>query len=135
MTKHLPEDYFQPEFQNLGLEPVYGSELNASLGQTTILGYRPRNQRYKLGVDKSYGLFADMSQDLSHFINHTDVNRLPAVGQAGVNFAWFKLKPSDLDGITTSDWDGTWSTDQFYGQTVFGATIIQYMSVHGQPSL
>lgn len=135
LTKHLPEDYFQPEYQNLGLEPVYGSELNATLGQTTILGYRPRNQRYKLGVDKSYGLFADMTEDLSHFINHTDVNRLPAVGQAGVNFAWFKLKPSDLDGITTSDWDGTWSTDQFYGQTVFGATIIQNMSVHGQPSL
>lgn len=135
LTKHLPEDYFQPEFQNLGLEPVYGSELNANLGQSTILGYRPRNQRYKLGVDKSYGLFADMQEDLSHFINHTDVNRLPAVGQSGVNFAWFKLKPSDLDGITTSDWDGTWSTDQFYGQTVFGATIIQNMSVHGQPSL
>ena len=135
LTKHLSEDYFQPEYQNLGLEPVYGSELNASLGQSTILGYRPRNQRYKLGVDKSYGLFADMSEDLSHFINHTDVNRLPAVGQAGVNFAWFKLKPSDLDGITTSNWDGSWSTDQFYGQTVFGATIIQNMSVHGQTSL
>lgn len=135
LVKHLPEDYFVPEYQNLGLEPVYGQELNYSLGQTTILGYRPRNQRYKLGIDKSYGLFADMTQDLSMFINHTDVSRLPAVGQNGVNYGWFKMKPSDLDGITVSSYDGTWSTDQFFGQVVFGCTSIQNMSVHGQPSL
>lgn len=135
LVKHLPEDYFVPEFQNLGLEPVYGQELNYSLGQSTILGYRPRNQRYKLGIDKSYGLFADVTQDLSMFINHTDVSRLPAVGQNGVNYGWFKMKPSDLDGITVSSYDGTWSTDQFFGQVVFGCTSIQNMSVHGQPSL
>lgn len=135
LVKHLPEDYFVPEFQNMGLEPVYGQEFNVSLGQSTVLGYRPRNQRYKLGVDKSYGLFADMSQDLSHFINHTDVSRIPAVGQSGVSYAWFKLKPSDLDGITAVSYDGSWSTDQFFGQAVFGCTSIQNMSVHGQPSL
>lgn len=135
LVKHLPEDYFVPEFQNLGLEPVYGQEFNVSLGQSTVLGYRPRNQRYKLGVDKSYGLFADMSQDLSHFINHTDVSRIPAVGQSGVSYAWFKLKPSDLDGIMSVSYDGSWSTDQFVGQVVFGCTSIQNMSVHGQPSL
>lgn len=135
LVKHLPEDYFVPEFQNMGLEPVYGQELNYSLGQSTVLGYRPRNQRYKLGIDKSYGLFADITQDLSMFINHTDVSRLPAVGQSGVNYGWFKMKPSDLDGITVSSYDGTWSTDQFFGQAVFGCTSIQNMSVHGQPSL
>ena len=135
LTKHLPEDYFVPEYQNLGLEPVYGQELNYSLGQSTILGYRPRNQRYKLGIDKSYGLFADMTQDLSMFINHTDVSRLPAVGQNGVNYGWFKMKPSDLDGITVASYDGTWATDQFFGQAIFGCTSIQNMSVHGQPSL
>lgn len=135
LTKHLPEDYFQPEFQNLGLEPVYGSEFNQSLGQSTILGYRPRNQRYKLGIDKSYGLFADVSQDLSMFINHTDVGRVVPVGASGVNYSWFKVKPSDLNGVLTAEYDGTWSTDQFYGQTIFGCTVNQNMSVHGQPSL
>ena len=135
LVKHLPEDYYQPEFQNLGLEPVYGQEFNASLGQSTVLGYRPRNQRYKLGVDKSYGLFADIGQDLSMFINHTDVGRLPAVGQSGVNYAWFKVNPSDLDGVMSVAYDGTWHTDQFFGQTIFGCTVIQNMSVHGQPSL
>ena len=59
LTKHLPEDYFVPEYQNLGLEPVYGMEFNKTLGTGTVLGYRPRNQRYKLGIDKSYQLFAD----------------------------------------------------------------------------
>ena len=135
LTKHLPEDYFVPEFMNMGLEPVYGLEFNQSLGQSTILGFRPRNQRYKLGIDKSYGLFAYTGSDLSMFINHTDIGRIPNVGQSGVNYAWFKVNPSDLDDITEVAYDGTMNTDQFFGQTIFGATIIQNMSVHGQPSL
>ena len=135
LRKALPEDYFVPEYQNLGLEPVYGEELALGLGQNTILGYRPRNQRYKLGVDKSYGLFADTNVDMSHFINHTEVGRIPSVGVSGVGYNWFKVNPHDLDGIVSVDYDGTWSTDQFFGQTIFGATMIQNMSVHGQPSL
>lgn len=135
LRKALPEDYFVPEYQNLGLEPVYGEELSLSLGQTTVPGFRPRNQRYKLGIDKSYGLFSDVSTDMSHFINHTDVGRLPSVGQSGVGFNWFKVNPHDLDSIMSVIYDGSWSTDQFFGQTIFGATMIQNMSVHGQPSL
>lgn len=135
LRKALPEDYFVPEYQNMGLEPVFGEELSLSLGQTTVPGFRPRNQRYKLGVDKSYGLFSDVSMDMSHFINHTDVNRLPSVGSSGVGFNWFKVNPHDLDSIMSVVYDGKWTTDQFFGQTIFGATMIQNMSVHGQPSL
>lgn len=135
LTKHLPEDYFQPEFMDMGLEPVYGYEFSQSLGSSTILGYRPRNQRYKLGIDKSYGLFADTSQDLSMFVNHTDMHRLPVVGQKGVNYAWFKMQPSDLDSIMAKLYDGTWSSDQIFGQTLFSCVVNQNMSVHGQPSL
>lgn len=135
LTKHLPEDYFQPEFMDMGLEPVYGYEFSQSLGSQTILGYRPRNQRYKLGIDKSYGLFADTSQDLSMFVNHTDMHRLPIVGQKGVNYAWFKMQPSDLDSIMAKLYDGTWSSDQIFGQTLFSCVVNQNMSVHGQPSL
>ena len=99
LSKHLPEDYFQPEFQDLGLEPVYGSEFNQNLTDATILGYRPRNQRYKIGIDKNYLLFMDNTQDLSMFINHTDVGRIPANGSLGVPYAWFKVKPSDTLGV------------------------------------
>lgn len=135
LIKHLPEDYFQPEFQNLGLEPVYGLELNQSLGTSTLLGFRPRNQRYKLGVDKSYGLFADIGSDLSMFINHTDVARIPTVGQQGVSYSWFKVAPNDLDQVARVAFDGTMQTDHFFGQTIFGCTVNQNMTVHGQPSL
>lgn len=135
LSKHLPEDYFQPEFQDLGLEPVYGSEFNQTLTDATILGYRPRNQRYKIGIDKNYLLFMDMQQDLSMFINHTDVGRIPANGSTGVPYSWFKVKPSDLNGIMRVNFNGQWNTDQFITDCEFGFTCIQNMSVHGQPKL
>ena len=133
LTKFLPEDYFQPEFQDLGLEPIYGYEYNRSLGSTIVMGYRPRNQRYKLGIDKNYGLFMDMQQDMSMFINHTDIGRIPS--SSGLSFGWFKVQPTDLNGIMRVDFDGSWSTDQFITQCEFGFTCVQNMSVHGQPKL
>lgn len=133
LVKHLREDYFQPEFQDLGLEPVYGAEFSRSTGYSLIMGYHPRNQRYKLSIDKNYGLFMDMNSDMSMFINHTDVGRIPS--SSGVNYSWFKVRPTDLNGIMRVDFDGSWSTDQFITDCEFGCTAIQNMSVHGQPSL
>ena len=133
LTKFLPEDYFQPEFQDLGLEPIYGYEFSRSLGSSIVMGYRPRNQRYKLSMDKNYGLFMDMTQDLSMFINHTDVGRLPS--SSGLPYTWFKVQPTDLNGIMRVDFDGSWATDQFINQCEFGFTCVQNMSVHGQPKL
>lgn len=133
LTKHLREDYFQPEFQDLGLEPVVGSEFNGTVSDEIVLGFRPRNQRYKLSIDKSYGLFMDMEQDMSMFVNHTDVGRIPT--ESGLNAWWFKVRPSDLNGIMRVNYDGNWNTHQFFGETEFGFTCVQNMSVHGQPSL
>lgn len=133
LTKHLREDYFQPEFQDLGLEPVVGSEFNGTVSDEIVLGFRPRNQRYKLSIDKSYGLFMDMEQDMSMFVNHTDVGRIPT--ESGLSAWWFKVRPSDLNGIMRVNYDGNWNTHQFFGETEFGFTCVQNMSVHGQPSL
>lgn len=133
LTKHVREDYFQPEFQDLGLEPVYGAEFSRSAGYSIIMGYHPRNQRYKIGIDKNYGLFSDINSDMYQFINHTDVGRIPTGN--GVNYSWFKVRPTDLNGVMRVDFDGSWATDQFITDCEFGCTAIQNMSIHGQPSL
>lgn len=133
LVKHVREDYFQPEFENLGLEPVYAQELARDTGQSIVMGYRPRNSRYKLGIDKSYGLFADVDSDMSMFVNHTDVGRIPE--SSGLSSSWFKVQPIDLNGVMRVDYNGEWETHQFITDCEFGCICNQNMSVHGQPSL
>lgn len=62
ITKLSRNEFFQPEFENLGLEPVYQWEIQREeFGQVNhnniIYGYRPRNQVYKLAPDLNYGMF------------------------------------------------------------------------------
>lgn len=142
--KFTREDLFNPEFMDLGLRPVTLKEVytplqGATLAQlNTILGYVPRDQEYKLGIDENHGLFKE-TQQLSIFTNHTNtalVQRGHTLGTAGVNASWFKMAPSDLDSIFVTVYDADdQSTDQFFGNIEFKFISRQNMSVHGQPRL
>lgn len=142
--KFTREDLFNPEFMDLGLRPVTLKEVytplqGATLAQlNTILGYVPRDQEYKLGIDENHGLFKE-TQQLSIFTNHTNtalVQRGHTLGTAGVNASWFKMSPSDLDSIFVTAYDADdQSTDQFFGNIEFKFISRQNMSVHGQPRL
>lgn len=142
--KFTREDLFNPEFMDLGLRPVTLKEVytplqGATLAQlNTILGYVPRDQEYKLGIDENHGLFKE-TQQLSIFTNHTNtalVQRGHTLGTAGVNASWFKMAPSDLDSIFVTAYDADdQSTDQFFGNIEFKFISRQNMSVHGQPRL
>lgn len=55
-TKSEQMDFFQPDFDNLGLSPVFGFELDSRLGNS-VLGYTARYHEYKSSVDKVHGEF------------------------------------------------------------------------------
>ena len=143
--KFTREDIFNPEFMDLGLRPITVKEVytptssSTTLAQlNTILGYVPRDQEYKLGVDENHGLFVE-SSTLSVFTNHTNVNILQrghTLGTPGVNASFFKISPSDLNGIFVQDFNAQYQdTDQFFGKISFKFVVRQNMSVHGQPRL
>lgn len=143
--KFTREDIFNPEFMDLGLRPITLKEVYTPSGSSvtlaqlnTILGYVPRDQEYKLGIDENHGIF-NRAGTLSPFTNHTNVNisqRGHTLGTPGVNYSFFKISPSDLNSIFAMNFvESSQSTDQFFGKISFKFIVRQNMSVHGQPRL
>lgn len=156
LTKLNKEQFFQPEFDNLGLEPVYYWESHRANGPSTapnnyIVGYRPRNQVYKADKDLNHGQFkvtnielmrsgntyapASRSSNLSAFTLHTDP--IQPASSGGVSYMYFKCNPMMLNPIFVTQYSrfGAPIDDQFYGQIQFNVSSVQDMSVHGLPSL
>lgn len=156
--KLVREDFFQPEFENLGLRPIYRKNIYPDFtGQymNTIVGYTVPNQRYKLGKDQNTGLFCRTM----YYFNHdgTNVVRNSIGGplqsfttsnisqrlvssyiSSGVNYEYFKVKPEDLASLfsfSDPSYENSQFGDQFYGNVRIKFATVQGMSVHGQPSL
>lgn len=140
--KDTREDFFQPEFMDLGLQPLtqieYHSNTNGSYDSVNaqrIIGYVPRYQEYKLNVDTNHLLF-NSGGLLSPFAVHTNSGRRAWSQNDGRSYDWFKVMPEDLDSIFVSQYD-PWSmlSDQFITNLSIKCISNQDMSVHGQPRL
>ena len=153
------EDFFQDEFQNLGLRPIYVKNVYPDMAPSilnNIVGYTVPNQRYKLGRDINTGLFCGYLYDfdvnsgsvrssrktgtLQSFTTSNIASRFasPYSTGGGVNATYFKVQPEDLDSLFGLSFDSLYAsqlTDQFYGQVRIKFAVTQGMSVHGQPSL
>lgn len=160
--KLVREDFFQPEFQNLGLRPLYRKALDFvdnAVSDNYLIGYTVPNQSYKVPINRNTGLFnsrfgyaylqpqqsgqptlaidAAAASPLRSFTVHTN-DVLINSNQNGVNLNYFKVSPVDLNYLFEEPFDNTINdprTDQFFGQVRFGIQITHNMSVHGQPSL
>lgn len=133
--KLTQDDFFIPEFMNMGLKPLYVKEIYnlGTANNNVVVGYQTPYMEYKSDVDENHGLFADSDSDLGQFVMHT--NKSFTNYGSGVNADYFRVKPSDVDSIFVNAYDGTESTDQLFGQIDFIIPVNQNMSVHGQPSL
>lgn len=154
-AKFFRGDYFHPEFQDLGYQPVFGFELlnwynnfaqtlpdpskgsafetggnNLNkLSKSTILGFVPRYSEYKVSYDRLHGEFRN-GRTMSMWSANS---MLGFVG--GVVPSTLKINPSCLDRIFAKDFDGTEATDQFMVQSQFIIKAIRPMSVIGQTAL
>ena len=130
-------DYFQPEFQDLGLQPVFNYELYNRIYSDNmpenlrinkgVLGFSPRYAEYKSAYDKLHGEFRN-GRDLSAWSsvsNVTDTNQ-------GVARNSLKINPGVFNRIFASEYNGHESTDQFLTSAQFECKIIRPMSVTGQ---
>lgn len=142
VTKFALNHFFQPEFENLGLQPVYQkliswstltSATQADTANNILRYYQTRYQEYKTGIDVNLGLF-NRDCMLSPFTSHLNLDKR-VFGTAGFDWRFFKVLPSDVDNMFVTQADPTELSDQFYGVCEFVFKCTQLMSVHGQPSL
>lgn len=147
-TKSLPMDFFTPEFQDMGMQPLYLRslfEINedtvsaATARGNCIVGYQPRYSEYKIGIDRNHGLFR-FGKPLSPFVTHQFLRIKstywgPSADTLhnGVSADFFKLSPSDGDSLFAESYTGDEMTDQLFGQFTFKFDVLQPMSVHGEP--
>lgn len=135
-------DYFHPEFQDLGLQPVMSHELafqphkfnrqaNDPFGKSVLLGYAPRYAEYKTANDELHGEFRT-GKEFSPWVSSIKVLDNAFFSASGIKPSALLVSPSQLDSIFSVRFDGTESTDQFMCVCNNICKIIRPMSVTGQ---
>lgn len=144
-TKLLRTDFFQPEFEKLGLQPFYFGSLRAALGtnkdngdrdNNQLIGWQDRYIEYKTNYDRNRGLFTkDQPLEIysSHFVPTRHYTFDP--NNSGTTYVYFKCNPLDGNDFFVTAADGTELSDQFFGKIAFQFLCNQNMSVHSQPDL
>ena len=135
-------DYFHPEFQDLGLQPIMSHELafqphklnrsaSDKFGKSILLGYAPRYAEYKTACDELHGEFRT-GKEFSPWVSSIKVLDNAFFTDAGIKPSALLVSPSQLDSIFSVRFDGTESTDQFMCVCNNIVKIIRPMSVTGQ---
>lgn len=124
-------DYFVPEFENLGLEAVssqtfYSTLLNAS----TVIGYAPRYIGYKTKLDKVFGSM--QSNGANHYWASPkyDVTQVLATGQNSLPLSLLYVNPAIYDhnfAVTLAN------SDQFLCDVYFDVPAVRPLTVMGLP--
>lgn len=135
-------DYFHPEFQDLGLQPIMSHELafqphkfaraaNDPFGKSVLLGYAPRYAEYKTACDELHGEFRT-GKEFSPWVSSMKVLDNAFFTSSGIKPSALLVSPSQLDSIFSVRFDGTESTDQFMCVCNNICKVIRPMSVTGQ---
>ena len=135
-------DYFQPEFQNLGMVPLLGMDMSlvsdkqqaATLDlNNAILGYVPRYIEYKTNLDLVFGDFMSGQEFSAWCTPRSDVydylsqdNKSPSI-----NATTLMVDPKVLDPVFASQYRGEPSQDQFKINCYFDIKAVRPMSVSG----
>lgn len=129
-----------PEFDQLGLEAVYCSDLINSVvfrnaDPRQLFGYSPRYWQYKTNVDVVNGVFTTTRPDwcpsfgyrqMQYFYNTKD-NRFV------IGSSFFKVDPRLMDNLFGINVDQTVDTDTFYCVADFDITVVRNLDRSGLP--
>lgn len=132
VTKISRGDFFVPEFEDLGMQPLQTRFISDSGNQKEkFKGWQPRYSEYKTALDINHGQFAN-GQPLSYWT----VGR----GRSGetletFNIASLKINPKWLDSIFAVNYNGTQLTDCLFGGCQFNVQKVSDMSENGEPRI
>lgn len=132
VTKISRGDFFMPEFEDLGMQPLqtrYISDIARQ--QEKFKGWQPRYSEYKTALDINHGQFAN-GQPLSYWT----VGR----GRSGETLETFdiaslKINPKWLDSIFAVNYNGSQLTDCVFGGCQFNVQKVSDMSQNGEPRI
>lgn len=149
-TKTAREQYFQPEFQDLGKQPITSSELSFtsytpsdstpshpnSKVFNNIIGFTNRYMEYKTNVNKVHGSF-NTNGSLSAWASPRNNPMFVNSGYTSLSISKTSLKvdPRILNPIMAVSYDGTDSTDPFICDCHVSVQAVRPMSVSGEPML
>lgn len=150
-TKSEQFDYYQPDFENLGLSPVFGFELDSRLGNS-VLGYTARYHEYKMAVDKVHGEFHGTYRPLVADVAFRYPSAINVESNSGV-FSDY-VTPRDVYYMSSNNWLARYyinpkcmnnifllavgdsqDTDPFKIDMNYMVSSVQPMSVTGMPQL
>lgn len=143
-TKISRWDYFYPQFDGLGLSPVFAFERNifdmdknddgshspVHNRLTFVLGFGPRYAEYKQRTNEVHGPFMT-NQSESHWTLSNNFHSIASGSEIGN----YKIAPTITNRIFALDYNGSPSTDHFMHYYDFNVTRISNMEVYGTPSL
>lgn len=135
-AKLSQNDYYQPEYDNLGMQPLTGAEFgggpNAFGTNVQSLGWQPRYAEYKSSVNVCHGPFAkygsvDNWGPLSYWAS---CRQITSFEPKFLN----KIYPNVLDSIFPVNFSGI-NTDQFLVHSYHNIKKVSNMSIYGLPQL
>lgn len=126
------EDYFVPEYENLGLEGVSASNfVSRTAANNSVIGYAPRYYGYKTKLDKCFGLFVGNGIFRPWTSQKTDIST--AIAQSGggaLPISTLYVNPANYDPNFSV---GLSNSSQFLVDLYFDIDAIRPMSVTGLP--
>lgn len=127
-------DYLQPEFSDLGYQPVYSYELDSPIDPSStavaIFGYNSRYAEYKTSYNRVHGIFRK-NRSMSSWCCPIDLGRIS--NQSGIAWQRLKIDPRYMDTIMTVSYDGSEETDQFICDCSINYDIVRPISRYGLP--
>lgn len=133
--KFKREDYFQPEFENLGYQPLIqsdvcfgGTPLDGMKYGNTVLGYTPRYSEYKTSRDMLYNQFmtgGSLNAWTTPRNNYTNT-------KARLSVPDLLIDPNVLYPIFGLKYNGKSDTDQFLINSYFDVKAVRPMAVNNQ---
>ena len=150
------EDYFQPEFDNLGKQPISSLVFNpwklANLESgnkslqlvNSVLGWFPRYVEYKTAVDEVHGQLngwvnrsfqsaPTLSLWTAPRFNASDSKKFDNWRDNGLSLDFFYIDPSLYDSVFVNQYKGNQDQDQFICEVSNNVQAILPMSVTGEP--
>lgn len=136
-TKHTYQDYFNPMYQHLGLQPLYKAQFSCLTGAdsnplTTAYGWQPRYSEYKTAIDTNHGSFIN-SQPLRSFTASRVRTVSPYATQ--LQLSDLKISPNVFDSVFTTNFDDTLNTYPFFNKVSFNVIKVSAMDSDSLPLL
>lgn len=141
-TKVSRFDYYFPQFDGLGYQPVLayernipqawqdGIESNDISRCNALFGFTNRYYEYKQRTNEVHGTYMTKQPDYFWTLSNN-----PAYIPNGSNSYNYKIYPDITNRIFTSDYDGSVASDPFKCYFYFNMTLVSDMEIYGTPSL